>query len=92
METLWDNPEFKPYASDLNLSALADSATMITGSHRTPMRAAVTVRQQTKRPLILLGEDGALLGVVGEQEIYRGMLRQTEMAKVNVSAPNQAAV
>jgi len=84
--------EFKPYASDLNLSALADSATMITGSHRTPMRAAVTVRQQTKRPLILLGEDGALLGVVGEQEIYRGMLRQTEMAKVNVSAPNQAAV
>lgn len=84
--------EFKPYASDLNLSALADSAVMITGSHRTPMRAAVTVRQQTKRPLILLGEDGALLGVVGEQEIYRGMLRQTEMAKVNVSAPNQAAV
>lgn len=84
--------QFVSYASDLNLNAIADDAVMVTGSDRTPMRAAVTVRQQTKRPLILLGDDGALLGVVGEQEIYRGMLRQTEMAKVNVSTPNQVAV
>jgi glycine betaine/proline transport system ATP-binding protein len=35
--------------------------------------------------LILLGDDGELLGVVGEHEIYRGMLRQTEYARVSQS-------
>jgi glycine betaine/proline transport system ATP-binding protein len=30
---------------------------------------------------VLLGDDGQLLGVVGEHELYRGMLRQTELAK-----------
>lgn len=84
--------EFVPYATDLDLNKIAEGAVMVTGSDRTPMRAAVTVRQQTKRPLVLLGDDGALLGVVGEQEIYRGMLRQTELAKVDVSGPNKAMV
>lgn len=84
--------EFVTYASDLDMAAIAESNQMVTGLDRTPMRAAVTVRQQTKRPMILLGDDGALLGVVGEHEIYRGMLRQTEYAKVNTSAPNQVAV
>jgi glycine betaine/proline transport system ATP-binding protein len=83
---------FVPYSSELNLAAMAEEAVMVTGSDRTPMRAAVTVRQQTRRPLVLLGDDGALLGVVGEHEIYRGMLRQTEMAKVDVSGPNKAVV
>lgn len=84
--------EFVAYASDLDLSAIAENNVMVTGLDRTPMRAAVTVRQQTKRPMILLGDDGALLGVVGEHEIYRGMLRQTEYAKVNVSGPDKVAV
>jgi glycine betaine/proline transport system ATP-binding protein len=84
--------EFKRYSTDLDLTALADEAVMITGTNRTPMRAAVTVRQQTGRPLILLDEAGVLVGVVGEQEIYRGMLRQTEQAPVNVSGPNKAMV
>jgi glycine betaine/proline transport system ATP-binding protein len=51
------------------------------------MRAAVTVRQQTKRPLVLLGDNGELIGVVGEHELYRGMLRQTEYARVNQPDP-----
>jgi glycine betaine/proline transport system ATP-binding protein len=46
------------------------------------MKAAVTVRQLTKRPLVLLNGGGELIGVVGEHELYRGMLRQTEYAKV----------
>ena len=54
---------------------------MVTGGERVPMRAAVVVRQVTRRPLVLLGDDGQLLGVVGEHELYRGMLRQTELAK-----------
>ncbi|TDQ77684.1 glycine betaine/proline transport system ATP-binding protein [Dongia mobilis] len=84
--------QFVQYSTELDLAAAADDAVMITGSDRTPMRAAVTVRQLTKRPLVLLGDDGALLGVVGEHELYRGMLRQTEAAKVNVSGPNKAVV
>lgn len=84
--------QFVTYSTELDLASMVDSNIMVTGSDRTPMRAAVTVRQQTKRPMVLLGDDGALLGVVGEHEIYRGMLRQTEYAKVNVSGPNKAMV
>jgi glycine betaine/proline transport system ATP-binding protein len=76
--------QFLAYASDLALDRLSDNI-IVTGTPVTPMRAAVTVRQQTKRPLILLGDDGELLGVVGEHEIYRGMLRQTEYARVSQS-------
>jgi glycine betaine/proline transport system ATP-binding protein len=84
--------EFVAYSSELDLASMVDSNMMVTGLDRTPMRAAVTVRQQTKRPLVLLGDDGALLGVIGEHEIYRGMLRQTEYARVNASGPNKAVV
>jgi glycine betaine/proline transport system ATP-binding protein len=84
--------EFVTYSSELDLASMVDSNMMVTGLDRTPMRAAVTVRQQTKRPLVLLGDDGALLGVIGEHEIYRGMLRQTEYARVNASGPNKAVV
>ena len=54
---------------------------MVTGGERMPMRAAVLVRQITRRPLVLLGDDGELLGVVGEHELYRGMLRQTDLGR-----------
>jgi glycine betaine/proline transport system ATP-binding protein len=74
--------ELVPYSTELNLARLPDHV-MICGTQRTPMRAAVTVRSQTRRPLVLLGDDGELLGVVGEHEIYRGMLRQSEYAKMN---------
>jgi glycine betaine/proline transport system ATP-binding protein len=72
--------QFIPYVTDLDLARLP-ATTMVTGGERTPMRAAVLVRQITRRPLVLLGDDGQLLGVVGEHELYRGMLRQTELAK-----------
>ncbi len=77
--------QFLPYATDLVLERLGDNV-MICGTPVTPMRAAVMVRQQTKRPLVLLGDSGELLGVVGEHELYRGMLRQTEYAKVDQPA------
>src|SRR5687767_2981595 len=78
--------ELVPYATDLNLSKLPDHV-MICGTERTPMRAAVTVRSQTRRPMVLLGDDGVLIGVVGEHEIYRGMLRQSEYARVDGDKP-----
>jgi glycine betaine/proline transport system ATP-binding protein len=72
--------QFVKYATELDLAKLPPNA-MVTGGERVPMRAAVVVRQITRRPLVLLGDDGQLLGVVGEHELYRGMLRQTELAK-----------
>jgi glycine betaine/proline transport system ATP-binding protein len=83
--------QFLPYATDLVLDRLRDNV-MVCGTPVTPMRAAVMVRQQTKRPLVLFGESGELLGVVGEQELYRGMLRQTEHARVDQSPPATVAV
>ena len=80
-----------PYATDLALDRLGDNV-MVCGTPVTPMRAAVMVRQQTKRPLILLGDSGELIGVVGEHELYRGMLRQTEYAKVDQPPPQPAPV
>ncbi len=80
------------YATDLDLAGLPANA-MVSGGERTPMRAAVLVRQITRRPLVLLGDDGQLLGVVGEHELYRGMLRQTELAKshAEISPPLAAS-
>jgi glycine betaine/proline transport system ATP-binding protein len=78
--------QFLPYATDLALDRLGDNV-MVCGTPMTPMRAAVTVRQLTKRPLVLFGDNGELLGVVGEHELYRGMLRQTEYARVNQPEP-----
>ncbi len=40
------------------------------------MRDAVAIRQKTGAPVLLVG-DGKLLGVVGDDEIYRGILGQT---------------
>jgi glycine betaine/proline transport system ATP-binding protein len=82
--------QFLPYATDLALDRLGDNV-MVCGTPVTPMRAAVMVRQQTKRPLVLLGDGGELIGVVGEHELYRGMLRQTEYARVGGS-PQPASV
>jgi glycine betaine/proline transport system ATP-binding protein len=80
--------QFLPYATDLALDRLGDNV-MVCGTPMTPMRAAVTVRQQTKRPLILLGDNGELIGVVGEHELYRGMLRQTEYTRISKSPEPQ---
>ena len=77
--------QFLSYATDLALDRLGDNV-MVCGSPVTPMRAAVMVRQHTKRPMVLLGDSGELIGVVGEHEIYRGMLRQTEYAKIGGSS------
>jgi len=84
--------EFVPYATDMDLARLPDHV-MVAGGERTPMRAAVLVRQITRRPLVLLDDDGRLLGVVGEHELYRGMLKQTELARGHpeISPPLPAA-
>ena len=81
---------FIAYSSDLDLMSVPPNA-MVTGNERTPMRAAVMVRQITRKPLVLLGDDGEIVGVVGEHELYRGMLKQTELAESDSLAPIAAS-
>jgi len=42
------------------------------------MRAAIEVRCATGRPMPLIDGDGALVGVIGEDELLTGMLRRSE--------------
>ena len=72
---------FQPWGSELDLERLPANV-MLTAGERSPMRAAVLVRQVTRKPLVLLDDDGRLLGCVGEHELYRGMLKQTELPPV----------
>jgi glycine betaine/proline transport system ATP-binding protein len=43
------------------------------------LRAALEIRHQTGNPVALV-EDGRLIGAIGDDEIYRGILRQTDLA------------
>ena len=42
----------------------------------TPMRELVSLARERGGPFPVLGDDGALLGIVGEDEIYDGLLRR----------------
>jgi len=72
--------QFVAYSPDLDMAALPANA-VVTGDDHSPMRAAIMVRQASMLPLVILSGDGRLLGVVGELELYRGMLRQTDLGK-----------
>jgi glycine betaine/proline transport system ATP-binding protein len=65
---------------DVDLEALAASCDLlVTASAEILMKTVIEVRHRTGRPIALL-EDGRLIGVIGDDEIYRGMLRQTDIA------------
>jgi len=66
------------YHDGMELGALAPAA-LITAPTDMSMRAAIELRHATGHPVALV-EDGHLVGVCGDDEIYRGILRQTEMA------------
>jgi glycine betaine/proline transport system ATP-binding protein len=72
--------QFIAHTAELDPAELPANA-MVTGTVHTPMRVAILVRQQTKRPLVILGDSGELLGCVGEHEIYRGMLKQLDIGR-----------
>ena len=54
-------------------------AAMITAPVALSMRDAIQLRQASGHPVALI-EDGKLVGVCGDEEIYRGILRQTDIA------------
>jgi glycine betaine/proline transport system ATP-binding protein len=64
-----------PWRDDLDLSTVAPGD-LVTGAPDTPMRVAIEVNHTLNRPMPLTGSDGRLVGVVGANEIFAGMLRQ----------------
>jgi len=68
------------YAPDIDLAKLGEcGTTIVTATPDLIMKTAIEIRHATGRPVPLL-EDGRLVGVVGDDEVYRGMLRQTALA------------
>ena len=72
-----------PFASVSGAEALdrlsPGDAAMITAPVALSMRDAIQLRQASGHPVALI-EDGKLVGVCGDEEIYRGILRQTDIA------------
>lgn len=67
-----------PYDDTLDLSSLGKED-IVTATSEIIMRSAIEIRQQTGTPIVFL-EDGKMIGVIGDEEIYRGILRQTKIA------------
>ena len=63
----------------MDLSGL-DTDTIVTASPDIKMREVIEIRHQTCSPVALC-QDGKMVGVVGDDEIYRGLLRQTRIAE-----------
>ena len=90
---------FEPDADPGLLHRLAPSdVALLTAPTDMSMRAAIELRQASGHPVALVEEE-RLVGVCGDEEIYRGILRQTGMAEsvepgpgpVPAPAPEEAA-
>jgi len=67
------------YSADLDLKAMTESCDiMLTASPGILMKTAIEIRHATGYPVALI-EDNKLAGVIGDDEIYRGMLQQSEI-------------
>lgn len=72
--------KLRNFDSKTDLNALDDSRDLlITASADILMKTVIEIRHRSGRPIALL-EDGHFIGVIGDDEIYRGMLRQTGIA------------
>ncbi len=59
------------YTPEMDTAAL-DGSTICAATPDLPMRVAIELRHCTGRPVLAM-EDGRLLGVIGDDEIYRGL-------------------
>jgi len=75
------------YRPDQDPEAWQEAA-LITASTEMTLRTAIELRQASGHPVALL-EKGRLVGVCGDDEIYRGILRQAALAPAR--GPNKAA-
>jgi glycine betaine/proline transport system ATP-binding protein len=77
------------YTPGMDIAGLPSTA-LITAPCDMSMRIAIELRQATGHPVALV-EDGKLVGVCGDEEIYAGILRQTS-ADERVAAPARDAL
>jgi glycine betaine/proline transport system ATP-binding protein len=83
---------FEPEADPTALGRLAPSdVALITAPTNMSMRAAIELRQASGHPVALV-EEGRLVGVCGDDEIYRGILRQTRLAEASGAGQKTAGV
>jgi hypothetical protein len=73
---------------DLIARLTGSGAALITAPTEMSMRAAIELRQASGHPVALV-EEGRLVGVCGDEEIYRGILRQTDIAAVPGAAEQE---
>jgi glycine betaine/proline transport system ATP-binding protein len=66
------------FADGFDLARLAPDV-VVTAPPDIKLKSALEIRHKTGNPLVLI-EDGRLIGVIGDDEIYRGILRQTGLA------------
>ena len=77
--TLADRPgRLVAFAGGFDLAAL-ERDVVVTAPPDIKLKSALEIRHRTGNPLALV-EDGKLIGVIGDDEIYRGILRQTGLA------------
>jgi glycine betaine/proline transport system ATP-binding protein len=77
--TIVDQPgRILSYVDGCELAAL-ERDVVVTAPPDIKLRTALEIRHRTGNPLVLV-EDGRLIGVIGDDEIYRGILRQTNIA------------
>ena len=62
------------YDPEMDLAALA-AGDICAAPTDLRMRTAIEIRHRTGRPVLMV-EDGRLIGVIGDEEIYRGLLSQ----------------
>ena len=67
-----------PFEDGADLARL-ERDVVVTAPPDIKLKNALEIRHKTGNPLALV-EDGKLIGVVGDDEIYRGILRQTGLA------------
>jgi glycine betaine/proline transport system ATP-binding protein len=68
------------YDPDIDLADIETDDVIVTASPDISMRLAIELRHDTGTPVVLV-HDGKMVGVVGDDEIYRGMLRQTRLSE-----------
>ena len=80
------------YEPGMDLGAVAAGA-LLTAPTSMSMRTAIELRQATGHPVALMDGD-RLVGVCGDEEIYRGILRQSSLADepAQATAPSEGSV
>ncbi|HEX5794223.1 MAG TPA: hypothetical protein VFY19_00170, partial [Geminicoccaceae bacterium] len=77
--TVADRPgRLVAFADGFDLARL-ERDVVVTAPPDIKLKSALEIRHRTGNPLALI-EDGKLIGLIGDDEIYRGILRQTGIA------------